>query len=274
MRRFVLSLGLVFTVMFTSLAQAADRVRVEEFLEVTGFDVALESIRLTAASAPEMLGFDAEAFGSEWTRLVGDVFDTDLMHDMAIEILSQTLEPRLLEHGVAFYASDLGQRIVAAENVAHMTEDEALKEESGAAILTALEAAESPRVDYLRRMNAATDTGGTAVRALQEIQIRFLLAAAASGVIELQLDEPDLRAMIEADSEDLRQRIVVSSLISAAYTYQAFSDAEVLQYAEALEHPDMRRVYDLMNAVQYEIMANRFEALALAMTRLRPSEEL
>jgi hypothetical protein len=36
----------------------------------------------------------------------------------------------------------------------------------------------------------------------------------------------------------------------------------------------MRQVYDLMNAVQYEIMANRFEALALAMQNLQPSQDL
>ena len=46
--------------------------------------------------------------------------------------------------------------------------------------------------------------------------------------------------------------------------------AEVL----ALEHPDMKKVYDLMNAVQYEIMANRFEDLARRLSGLTPSSEL
>ena len=41
-----------------------------------------------------------------------------------------------------------------------------------------------------------------------------------------------------------------------------------------LEHPKMQEVYALMNAVQYEIMANRFEALARAMQSLQPSQEL
>ena len=97
-------------------AKAADRDQLEAFLEVTGFDVALESIRLSADSAPAMLGIEADDFGSEWQRLVREVFATELMHDMAVDILAETLSDELLAHGAEFYASDLGQRLVVAEN--------------------------------------------------------------------------------------------------------------------------------------------------------------
>ncbi|MEM9870775.1 MAG: hypothetical protein AAF822_05925, partial [Pseudomonadota bacterium] len=76
------------------------------------------------------------------------------------------------------------------------------------------------------------------------------------------------------DKEVLEASIADGAMTGAAYTYQSFSDVEVLAYVEALEHPKMREVYDLMNAVQYEIMANRFEALAVWMQDLQPSQEL
>ncbi|WP_299147961.1 DUF2059 domain-containing protein [uncultured Tateyamaria sp.] len=253
---------------------AADRAKLQDFLEVTGFDVALESIRLSASSAPQMLGLEAEDFGTEWTRLTTEVFATDTMHDMALDILEETLEDDMLTHAAEFYATDLGQRLVEAENASHMKEDDALKQESGEAIVAGLEALDSPRLDYIKRMNAASDSAGTAVRAIQEVQVRFLLAASGAGVIELQMDEPDLRELLSADEEALKESIEQGAISGGAYTYQAFSDDEVLEYAKALEHPKMRRVYDLMNAVQYEIMANRFEALASAMQRLQPSQEL
>jgi hypothetical protein len=101
-----------------------------------------------------------------------------------------------------------------------------------------------------------------------------LMAAAGAGVIELQLSEPELRERLSQDEDAMKAEIAVNALSGSAYTYQAFSDAEVLEYAKALEDGKMRRVYDLMNAVQYEIMANRFEALAIAMQRLQPSQEL
>jgi hypothetical protein len=265
---------LVFCLTLPMVALAADRAKLEAFLEVTGFDVALDSIRLSAASAPQMLGMQAEDFGSEWTRLTDDIFATDIMHDMALDILSETLSDDLLTHAADFYATDLGKRLVVAENASHMTEDDALKTESGAAIVAGLEQLDSPRLGYLRRMNKASDSAGTGLRAIREIQVRFLMAAAGAGVIELQLEEPDLRELLSADEEEMRADLEKSALGGAAYTYQAFSDAEVLAYTEALEHPEMRKVYDLMNAVQYEVMANRFEALARAMQGLQPSQEL
>ena len=266
--------ALVLALATPVMALAADRAKLQDFLEVTGFDVALESIRLSAESAPQMLGMQAEDFGTEWTRLTTDVFKTDTMHDLALDILEKTLEDDMLTHAADFYATDLGQRLVEAENASHMDEDDALKHESGEAIVAGLEQLDSPRLDYLKRMNEASDTAGVSVRAIQEIQVRFLLAAAGAGVIELQMEEPDLRELLASDEDALKQEIAASALTGAAYTYQSFSDAEVLAYTEALEHPKMRHVYDLMNAVQYEIMANRFEALARAMQSLRPSQEL
>lgn len=271
--RFALA-SLMMLVMLPGLGAAADRGKLQEFLEVTGFDVALESIRLSASSAPQMLGLEAEDFGTEWTRLTTEVFATDIMHDMAVDILANTLSDDLLTHAADFYATDLGQRLVVAENASHMSEEDALKSESGEAIIAGLTRLGSPRLAYLERMNAASDSAGTAVRAIQEVQVRFLMAAAGAGVIELQLSEPDLRELLSQDEDTMKAEIAENALSGSAYTYQAFSDAEVLEYAKALEHPKMRSVYDLMNAVQYEIMANRFEALAIAMQRLQPSQEL
>ena len=273
----VRSVFLATIVMLATLAsalQAADRARLEAFLEVTGFDVALESIKLSAGSAPEMLGLEADAFGSEWTRLTRQVFDVPLMHDLALQLLEKTLSDRQLNHAAEFYATDLGQRLVEAENASHLHEDEDLKSEMGEAIIEGLEGIESPRLAYLKRMTEASGSSESGVRAIHEIQVRFLMAAAGAGVIGLQMDEGDLRELLKRDEDALRAAIDASALSGAAFTYQSFSDEEVLEYAKALEHEDMRAVYELMNAVQYEIMANRFEALAAAMSGLQPSEEL
>lgn len=256
------------------MSAAADRAKIEEFLITTGFDVALDSIRLGAESAPNMLGLDADDFGAQWVHMTGKVFKTDIMHGLALDILEQTLTPDLLNHAADFYSSDLGLRLVAAENASHMEEDEGSKSEAGEAIIAALVRHGSPRVESLNRMNAAIGSTDSAVRAIQEIQVRFLLAAAGAGVIELTLEEPDLREMLSEQAATLRTTILASSLSGAAYTYQAFSDEEVEAYAVALENPLMRRVYELMNAVQFEITANRFEALAVEMAKLQPSTDL
>ncbi|CUI00893.1 DUF2059 domain-containing protein [Leisingera aquaemixtae] len=255
-------------------ARAADRERVEAFLEVTGFDVALDSIALSASSAPEMLGFDTGAFGSQWTDLSQDVFDTREMRGLAVEILENTLDDEALDHASAFYASDLGKRLVRAENASHLIEDDEVKQLAGNRIISGLVKEGSERVAMYQRMGSAIDAAGTGVRALQQIQFRFLMAAAAAGVIELELDAEGLRALMKEQEGDLRLSLQASSLAASAYTYQEFTDAEVQAYVEALEEAPMQRVYELLNAVQYEITANRFEELAHRMAELTPGQDI
>ena len=257
-----------------SAAQAKDRAEVERFLNVTGFDVSLDSIRLSARSAPMMLGLDADDFGYQWTLLANDIFASEIMREMALDMLSEALSAELLEHAVGFYASELGERLVEVENASHLSDDNELKSESGEAIVDGLIRIGSPRIELLKRMNAASDAAGTSVRAIQEVQVRFLMAAAGAGVIELSLDEADLREMLRNEEAELRFSLQASGLAGAAYTYQAFSDSEVEEYTKALENPKMQKIYDLMNAVQFSIMADRYEELAVRMATLQPSEDL
>ena len=270
---------LVFTAVMmasfnASAAQAKDRAEVERFLNVTGFDVSLDSIRLSAKSAPMMLGLDADDFGYQWTLLANNIFASEIMREMALDMLSEALSAELLEHAVGFYASELGERLVEVENASHLSDDNELKSESGEAIVDGLIRIGSPRIELLKRMNAASDAAGTSVRAIQEVQVRFLMAAAGAGVIELSLDEADLREMLRNEEAELRFSLQASGLAGAAYTYQAFSDSEVEEYTKALENPKMQKIYDLMNAVQFSIMADRYEELAVRMATLQPSEDL
>ncbi|WP_425046382.1 DUF2059 domain-containing protein [Primorskyibacter sp. S87] len=254
--------------------RAAERDKIQAFLKVTGFDVALDSIAFSAASAPDMLGIDPGVFGSEWTRLTGEVFDPEAMRNLALDILENTLSDEALGHAAGFYASDLGQRLVEAENASHMMEDDALKDREGMALLEQMREDGSDRAALLQRMNAAIDSSGFGLRALQEIQIRFLTAASAVGVIELRIDPDELRATIRENEDELRAALEFSALTGAAYTYQDFPDSDVLAYTEALEDPLMQEVYELLNAVQYEIMGNRFEQLARRMSELQPGTDL
>ena len=263
---------MVFSVL--SPARAADRDRLEAFLQVTGFDVALESIKLSAGAAPDMMGIDPGIFGSEWTRVSQEVFDVPLMHDMALDILEQTLSDDLLTHAADFYASDLGQRLVEVENASHMQEDDDAKRDEGRDLVADWVREGDERLEIIKRMNAAVDSTGSGAKAFQEIQFRFLIAASAAGVLELRVDPDELRALLARDEDRLRLALQESGLAAAAYTYKSISDADLVAYAEALEHPNMQEVYVLMNAVQYEIMANRFEVLATRMADLQPGQEL
>jgi len=254
--------------------QAAGRERVQAFLEITGFDVALDSITLSAKNAPMMLGKEAGDFGADWSRVATQVFDKEVMRGIALDILEQTLSDAALAHAAAFYASPLGQRLVEVENASHMSENTDETNQIGRQAVNKWGSEGSPRIGYLQRMNRAIDVAGTGVKAVQEIQFRFLMAASSAGVLENEIDGGALRALMAQNEAELRIRLKENGLISAAYTYRDISDDDLAAYAKALEQPLMQEVYELLNAVQYEITAGRFEILAGKMADLHPGQDL
>jgi len=265
---------LIALVAVQTSAEAAGRERVQAFLQITGFDVALDSIALSAKNAPMMLGMEAGDFGADWSRVAEQVFDRDTMRNIALDILEQTLSEEALTHAAEFYATPLGQRLVVVENASHLSEDAAAREEIGRASINQWVAEGSKRIGYLQRMNQAIDVADTGVKAVQEIQFRFLMAASNAGVLESEIDEGALRAVMAQNEADLRIRLKESGLISAAYTYRDISNDDLAAYADALEQPLMQEVYELLNAVQYEITAGRFEILAGKMAEMHPGQEL
>ena len=254
--------------------QAAERDRLEAFLEVTGFDVSLNSIALSAEQAPDMLGMQASDFGENWRIMAEQVFDQGVMHKMALDILEQTLSDDLLTHAAGFYASDLGQRLVEVENASHMIEDDETKRADGDALIAEYGTGPGTRGEILMQLNEAVDSAGTGVRAIQELQVRFLMAASNAGVLENEIDEGALRALLAEGEDELRESLKESSLASAAYTYRDISDEDMLAYRDALRDSKMQQVYELMNAIQHEVTANRFEALADRMAGVQRSEDL
>ena len=254
-------------------ARAVDRDNVKAFLQVTGFDVVLDSIRFSAEHAPALLGQDAEDFGHDWTRVSREVFESDKMLSMAEDMLSQTLTPDLLGHAAAFYASPLGLRLVAVENAAHAEEHSDAKRMHGMELLAAMAEDDARRATFTR-LNAAVDGSGQSLRAVQEVMVRFLMAASHAGTLGYAIDEGALRDLIRADEAAMLADLEAGGLASAAYTYRDIHTDDLIAYAEALEHFKMQQVYQLMNAVQFEIMANRFEVLAVRLADLHPAEEL
>lgn len=267
------SILLVSLVLSVAQAVAADRSKVEAFLTVTGFDVALESIKLSAEDAPRMLGLEAKDFGASWSLMSRDVFEVEEMQEDAVGILEQTLSDEALAHAADFYASDLGQRLVEAENSSHMRDRDDKRDEGGR-LLADMREDDPDRLAAIERMLDAIGSEEQSLRAANELEVRFLMAAQQAGVIRLRVDEQGLRAAQAENAEEIMQSMRLSGLASSAATYQDFSTEEIETYAAALEEPLMQEVYELMNAVQFEIMADRFEEVALRLAELNPGQEL
>ena len=255
-------------------ARSAERDRVIAFLEITGFDVALDSIALSAEHAPGMLGMRASDFGPDWGRVTAEVFDKPRMRRNAVDILERTLSDEALLHASAFYASDLGQRLVVEENASHLHPDDDAKSREGEALVEAAGEGDGARLAALQRLSDAVGSTDQSVRAIHELQVRFIMAASDAGVLEGEIDEGALRAILAEEEGALRASLDASGLVTTAYTYRDFTIAELDAYTSALKEPLMQEVYELLNATQHEITVRRFEALALRMAGLGRGQEL
>lgn len=255
--------------------RAASREEVRDFLKVTGFDAAIDSISLSADRGPAMLGLDDPGFVTVWNVMAKRVFDRAEMQDMAAAMLEETLDEAAIRSAHDFYGSDLGQRLVEVENASHLDEDEGRADLASALLAHLIEERDVARLSALDRLVSALDDTSDGVMAMAEVQSRFMIAARNAGVIELRVGDDALRDLI---AEQFRQMQADSGsqdgVANAAWTYRDFTTEEIDRYAEALEDPGMQRVYELMNAVQYEVMADRFETAASLLVGAQPSQEL
>ena len=271
MRKILVAISLLFLMVMP--AKAADRAKIAQFMAVTGFDVALESMRMSARDAPTMLGLDADDFGLSWSRLADRIFEPEALKNDALEILDNALTDDVLAHVSQFYGSKLGQRLVTAENESHGLEFED-REAEGARLAQALSARGSPQPQYYLDMAESIGYVGATIKAYREVQVRFLMAASLAGLIDQRFDEVDLRAMLAQQDDEVRRAMTENLIVANAFTYRDFTDSEIEIYRDALAMPQMMEVYELMNAIHFTIMADRFERMALEMVNLTPTQEL
>lgn len=264
---------LFLSLAWATLASAADRDTLLHFLEVTGFDVAITSMQQSAMDSPGITGDAPGEFGTQYTALAERVFDPDLMLNRAVDIMEAGMPEELVQHGIDFYASDLGKRLVEVENLSHVTPDEE-RYAIGEEVLTKLLDEDPGRVEDYQAMMDAIGGIDASIRAVTEVQVRYLLAAIGAGTLELDYSEEELRQLIAAQEPDIRRNLAVYSMLGAAYTYRDMSDEDIRDYRVALEEPDMKQIYELLNAIQFEVMAERYEVLASELAGLSPEQEL
>ncbi|MEM1235467.1 MAG: DUF2059 domain-containing protein [Pseudomonadota bacterium] len=265
--------GVTALALTVTAAAAADRAKLQAFMQVTGFDVALDSLRLSASQAPALLGLSEENFGEDWTRLADEIFASEGLRSDALDILEQTMDDEMLNHAAAFYASDLGQRLVEAENASHMDDSEE-SDLVGEELAAELIEDGSPKIEYFRDMSRAIGSIENSIRSITEVQVRFLMSAQAAGLVEADWDEDELRAILLSRAAEMEQAMIIGGITGSAWTYRDFSDDDMKAYLEALEEPLMQKVYELMNAVQFQLQAQRFEELAGRMVDLYPQQDI
>lgn len=256
-------------------AFAASEEKVAEFLTVTGFDVAIDGLPSSADNAPKILGLEKSDFGPGFDAAAERAFDLSVMRPKAVQMISENLTDEELDHAIAFYSTELGQRLVATENASHLDDDVSARQERGGLILAELEPeAQEERVDVLKVLAEASVTMEDSLKGQVGAQFRFLVAADYEDLYTLALPESMMYNLLLSTMLGMEGEILMDAVVSSAATYEDFSNEELATYTAALQKEDMQSVYEVMDNVYFELLGDGFEKLAREMAQLGVSEEL
>lgn len=253
--------------------RAADRDKVAAFASVTGYDVVIKSLQRSAAASAAMAGNDTARFAQQYAVLAREVFDPELLHNRALDLLSQLLSDELLHAGADFYATELGQRLVEVENHAHET-DYASRQAEGARLVADLSRSNPARIEALGAMNDTVGNDDLTIAGLVEMQTRFILAAQMAGSQKLDLSEPELRQQLQQLAKSGLPEMRRSGVVSAAWTYRDISDSDLMDYLAALQTPEMTELYLVLNKVQFQVMVEFYEKLGARLGEIVPETDL
>jgi hypothetical protein len=174
----------------------------------------------------------------------------------ALSAFASNLDPATVKKSLTFLASDLGQRMVAADvALARLDEKDIDKVMSGEIKLTS-----TPERDALtRKLEAETGATDSAVEVYLRIGRALAVGTAiGSGMDPIAAGDRASKAATSAEVQDLRKNLQEPLLRYLAYGYRDLSDADLAHLSEFLESPAGKRYVAAYNAA----MSAGFDAMS------------
>nr|WP_246455646.1 DUF2059 domain-containing protein [Sulfitobacter aestuariivivens] len=172
-----------------------DFLRLEEAAQILADEGKLQAEELQQ----EMLDGHGGPF---WTLQVNSIYRSTLMVEAVRASLEQSLNAPDLEEAIAFYGSELGQRIVTLENAARAAIIDKAVEAAARARYTALTGEDDPRLALIIAFAETGDMINRNVTSSMNSSYQFMRGMAEGGALEMSEDE--ILSDVAADLDDIR----------------------------------------------------------------------
>ncbi len=231
MRAVILAATLAIALPFQAFADAA---RVDRLIEATRLTDVLGVMRAEGLSYAE--GLEADLFPGQGGRAW--MGEADRIHalDRSIADMRGALEGSLVEDtidpAIDFFASELGQKIVAAEISAReaMLDDDV--DAIASEVLAEKLAENDPRIDMLRRFIEVNDLIESNVVGGLNSNLAFYRGLVDGGAFEGDITETQMLAEVWEQEAELRVSSEEWLLSYLGLAYSALSDAELEAYID------------------------------------------
>jgi hypothetical protein len=193
--------------------------------------------------------YEAEMFpsggGPGWAAAVDRIYDREVLRAGFVAALQAELgsEPELLAEIVAFYATDLGQRVVTLEIEARRAFLDDAAEDAARVAADKRRTGRDPRAGQIERFIAAGDLLEMNVAGALSGNLAFMTGMNDSGAYGPGLPQDQL--MQDVWGQEARIREDTLSWLNAylGLAYQPLSEAELDTYIAFMESPGGQRLY-------------------------------
>jgi hypothetical protein len=199
--------------------------------------------------------------GAAWQQQVAAIYDPNRMFETVRSALADGISASEREQVVAFFADDLGSRIIDLENAAREAIMSAEAEQAARDRYAEMNAQGDPRLDLITAYIEAGDMISRNVASALNAQILFMRGLSDGGAFEMTEDQilSEVTADVEKVSADTTEWLYGYLLLA----YHPLSDAELEQYIAFAETP----AGEALNSALFDGFGRAYEDISYALGR-------
>lgn len=248
--------------------------RVDDLMDALQVESMLGIMRTEGLSYGEELASDMLPGGSSapWRDSLSQIYDADRMRDVVRSGFAETFDGTDPDPLIAFFSSDLGQRVVQLELAAREAMVDDAVEEAAREAYQDLKGDEGPRLDQLRRFVEVNDLLEANVTGALNASFKFY-----SGLVDgggLRMSEGDILSDVWSQEEDTRMDTREWLYAYLLLAYEPLEDEELEAYI-ALSETSQGRALNRALFAGFNAMYDEISyALGLAAAQQMKQQEL
>jgi hypothetical protein len=182
--------------------------------------------------------------GAAWKAAVGEIYEVRLLRARFNSALRAELasHPEAMADAIAFFSSDLGQRVVSLEVEARRAFLDTPTEEAARVAADDRASTRDPKVDLIRRMIEAADLLEMNVAGAMSGNLAFMTGMSQTGAYGGAMPEEEMMADIWAREEQTRADTSSWLYAYLGLAYDPLTEAELQAYIDFAESPAGQRL--------------------------------
>jgi hypothetical protein len=182
--------------------------------------------------------------GPRWREAVGAIYDPQALQTRFVAVLEAELatDPETLADILAFYRTDLGQRVVGLEIDAREAFLDTAQEEAARVAAEDRFAARDPKVKLIDRFIAAGDMVEMNVAGALSANLAFMTGMSETGAYGPALPAEDMMADVWGQEDQIRADTTSWLQAYLGLAYAPLTEAELSSYTDFMESPAGKRL--------------------------------